>query len=188
MERNDALYQAYCAILREELVPATGCTEPIALAYCAAKARHALGRMPDRVRAQVSGNIIKNVKSVTVPNTGGQKGIRAAVAAGIVAGDEGAGLEALGNVTPDQIRDIERFAAETPIEVVPLESGVLLDMIVTVWSGEHEPQPYAHRQHPCGWEHPFQRGWQRGEHRGDRRLCAAHRGGHLRLCGLPGPG
>ena len=79
MERNDALYQAYCAILREELVPATGCTEPIALAYCAAKARHALGRMPDRVRAQVSGNIIKNVKSVTVPNTGGQKGIRAAV-------------------------------------------------------------------------------------------------------------
>lgn len=59
MERNDALYQAYCAILREELVPATGCTEPIALAYCAAKARHALGRMPDRVRAQVSGNIIK---------------------------------------------------------------------------------------------------------------------------------
>ena len=87
MERNDALYQAYCAILREELVPATGCTEPIALAYCAAKARHALGRMPDRVRAQVSGNIIKNVKSVTVPNTGGQKGIRAAVAAGIVAGD-----------------------------------------------------------------------------------------------------
>ena len=51
MERNDALYQAYCAILREELVPATGCTEPIALAYCAAKARHALGRMPDRVRA-----------------------------------------------------------------------------------------------------------------------------------------
>lgn len=138
MERNDALYQAYCAILREELVPATGCTEPIALAYCAAKARHALGRMPDRVRAQVSGNIIKNVKSVTVPNTGGQKGIRAAVAAGIVAGNEGAGLEALGNVTPDQIRDIERFAAETPIEVVPLESGVLLDMIVTVWSGEHE--------------------------------------------------
>ena len=138
MERNDALYQAYCAILREELVPATGCTEPIALAYCAAKARHVLGRMPDRVRAQVSGNIIKNVKSVTVPNTGGQKGIRAAVAAGIVAGDEGAGLEALGNVTPDQIRDIERFAAETPIEVVPLESGVLLDMIVTVWSGEHE--------------------------------------------------
>ena len=53
MERNDALYQAYCAILREELVPATGCTEPIALAYCAAKARHALGRMPDRVRARL---------------------------------------------------------------------------------------------------------------------------------------
>ena len=138
MERNDALYQAYCAILREELVPATGCTEPIALAYCAAKARHALGRTPDRVRAEVSGNIIKNVKSVTVPNTGGQKGIRAAVAAGVVAGDEGAGLEALGNVTPEQIGAIERFAAETPIEVLPLESGILLDMIVTVWSGEHE--------------------------------------------------
>lgn len=75
------------------------------------------------MRAQVSGNIIKNVKSVTVPNTGGQKGIRAAVAAGIVAGDEGAGLEALGNVTPDQIRDIERFAAETPIDVCRWKAG-----------------------------------------------------------------
>lgn len=77
MERNDALYQAYCAILREELVPATGCTEPIALAYCAAKARHALGAVAGpRARAGQRKHI-KNVKSVTVPNTGGQKGIRA---------------------------------------------------------------------------------------------------------------
>ena len=138
MQRNDALYQAYCAILREELVPATGCTEPIALAYCAARARHALGCMPEHVRVEVSGNIIKNVKSVTVPNTGGQKGIRAAVAAGIVAGDEGAGLEVLSRVTEEQMEAARRFAAGTPIEIEPLEGGALLDMIVTVRGGGHE--------------------------------------------------
>lgn len=138
MYRNDDLYRAYCAILREELVPATGCTEPIALAYCAARARHALGCMPQRVRVEVSGNIIKNVKSVTVPNTGGQKGIRAAVAAGIAAGDESAGLEVLARVQQEDLEAAVRFAQETPIEVLPLEGGALLDMIVTVWGGGHE--------------------------------------------------
>lgn len=71
MQKTDHVYQAYCEVLRRELTAASGCTEPIALAYCAAKARQTLGRMPERVRVQVSGNIIKNVKSVTVPNTGG---------------------------------------------------------------------------------------------------------------------
>ena len=79
------IQEAYIAILREELVPATGCTEPIAIAYAAARLRAVLGALPERIRAEVSGNIIKNVKSVIVPNTGGLKGIRAAVAAGAVA-------------------------------------------------------------------------------------------------------
>ena len=86
MERNDPRYQAYVEILKEELIPAMGCTEPIALAYAAAKAREVLGVLPDSVQLQVSGSIIKNVKSVIVPNTGHLKGMEAAVAAGIIAG------------------------------------------------------------------------------------------------------
>ena len=79
-------YDSYVKILEEELIPAMGCTEPIAIALAAAKARKVLGAPPERVELEVSGNIIKNVKSVTVPNTGGLKGMEAAVAAGIVAG------------------------------------------------------------------------------------------------------
>ena len=138
MKRHDQQYQTYCAILRQELAPATGCTEPIALAYCAASARHALGEAPQRVRVQVSGNIIKNVKSVTVPNTGGLKGIQAAVAAGVVAGDEGAALEVIHAVTPEKQREIARFLNEVPIAVEPMDNCALLDMIVTVYAGAHE--------------------------------------------------
>ena len=82
---DQKLYDSYVKILKNELVPALGCTEPIALAYCAAKAREVLGQMPTEVIIEASGNIIKNVKSVIVPNTGGMKGIPAAAAAGIVA-------------------------------------------------------------------------------------------------------
>ena len=89
MEKNLKRYRAYVRILEEELVPAMGCTEPIALAYCAAKAREVLGILPERCVVEASGNIVKNVKSVIVPNTGGLKGIEAAAAAGVVAGDAG---------------------------------------------------------------------------------------------------
>ena len=89
MERGDLLYQQYIAILEEELRPAMGCTEPIALAYAGAKAKALLGALPRRIDVAVSGNIIKNVKSVVVPNTGGLRGIAAAVCAGVVAGDPG---------------------------------------------------------------------------------------------------
>ena len=78
MKRTDALYQSFVEILREELVPAMGCTEPIAIAYAAAQARAVLGKRPERVRIEVSGNIIKNVKSVVVPHTGSMHGIAAA--------------------------------------------------------------------------------------------------------------
>ena len=95
MERTDPRYRHFVQILREELVPAMGCTEPIAIAYGAAKAREVLGRLPERILVEASGNIIKNVKSVVVPNTGGLKGIEAAAAAGAVAGDAGKILEVI---------------------------------------------------------------------------------------------
>ena len=87
MKKGDFLYNQYINILKEELRPAMGCTEPIAMAYAAAKARQVLGSIPDKIRLFVSGNIIKNVKSVVVPNTGGLHGMAAAISAGIVAGD-----------------------------------------------------------------------------------------------------
>lgn len=99
MNKNDIRYQAYIDILKEELIPAMGCTEPIALAYAAATARELLGCMPERVEIGASGSIIKNVKSVIVPNTGHLKGIPAAAAAGIVAGDANKQLEVISHVT-----------------------------------------------------------------------------------------
>ena len=87
MHKEDQLYKEYLAILKEELIPAMGCTEPIALAYAASKAKEVLGELPDKVVVEASGSIIKNVKSVIVPNTNQLKGISAAVAAGIVAGN-----------------------------------------------------------------------------------------------------
>lgn len=135
MNNQDAVYQACMEILRRELIPATGCTEPIALAYCAAKARSVLGCLPDRVDIEVSGNIIKNVKSVTVPNTGGLKGIPAAAAAGIVAGREEAALQVLSQVTEEQERAIAAFLAAVPISVTPMQNCDLLDIRVTVGKG-----------------------------------------------------
>ena len=101
MEISDVKYSQYLQILREELLPAMGCTEPIAMAYAAAKARQTLGAMPDKIDIVISGNIIKNVKSVVVPNTGGLKGIAAAVAAGTVVGDADKQLEVLSFVKPE---------------------------------------------------------------------------------------
>lgn len=98
----------YHRILQEELVPATGCTEPIAVALAAATAKKALGQMPIKVQAACSGNVIKNVKGVTVPGTGGLKGIKAAVAAGLTAGDPDAGLETISRISEE-----ERTAIQT---------------------------------------------------------------------------
>ena len=106
MKKTDSRYKAYVQILKEELMPAMGCTEPIAIAYAAAKATETLGSRPERLLVEVSGNIIKNVKSVVVPHTGGLRGIQAAAAAGAVAGDAGAELEVISNVTPQQIEEI----------------------------------------------------------------------------------
>ena len=98
MKKNDPAYQAYVDILSRELVPAMGCTEPIAIAYCAAKARSVLGALPERILVEASGNMIKNVKSVVVPNTNGQKGVKAAAAIGAFGGDEAAVLEVIAHI------------------------------------------------------------------------------------------
>ena len=133
MENTSIQYQTYVQILKEELVPAMGCTEPSALAYCAAKAREVLGILPDRCVVEASGNIVKNVKSVIVPNTGGLKGIEAAAAAGVVAGDAGRVLEVIAGVTGEQKVQIKEYMEKTPIQVKPLETDELLDMIVTLY-------------------------------------------------------
>lgn len=123
--------ESYCTILKDELIPATGCTEPIAIAYAAATMRDALGGMPERVRVEVSGNILKNAKSVVVPGTGGRKGIAAAAAAGIVAGDAGRALEVIATVTDEQLKQLAAYLSETPITVACREGGLTLDITVT---------------------------------------------------------
>lgn len=127
------LQEEFIRILQEELVPAMGCTEPIALAYCAAKAREVLGILPERCVVEASGNIVKNVKSVIVPNTGGLKGIEAAAAAGVVAGDAGRVLEVIAGVTQEQKVQIKEYMEKTQIQVKALETDELLDMIVTLY-------------------------------------------------------
>ncbi len=125
------LIDAYTAILSEELVLATGCTEPIAVAYCAAKLRTVLGGRPESVLAEVSGNILKNVKSVVVPNTGGRRGIEAAIAVGVVAGDANAGLQALANVTEEDVAAIQTYLDSAAITVTCPETPCLLDIKLT---------------------------------------------------------
>ena len=137
MERTDALYQRYLDVLKEELVPAMGCTEPIAIAYCAAKAREVLGALPDDVDVEASGNIIKNVKSVTVPNTGGRKGIAAAAAVGIVAGVPSKALQVISEVSERQREELGTFLETVPITVRRLASDEVLDLIVHVKKDGH---------------------------------------------------
>ncbi len=122
---------SYVKVLHDELVPATGCTEPIAIAYGAALLRKTLGETPASVLAEVSGNIIKNVKSVVVPNTGGLKGIRAAISAGIVAGEANEVLQVISRVKESDHAEIARYATETPIEIVCVETAHLLDIKLT---------------------------------------------------------
>lgn len=136
MQKTNERYNAYLQILKEELVPAMGCTEPIALAYAAAKAREVLGELPDKVLVEASGSIIKNVKSVIVPNTDHLKGIPAAATAGIVAGRAEKELEVIAQVTPEQIGQMKEFLANTPIEVEHIDQGITFDIVVTLYKGD----------------------------------------------------
>ncbi len=132
MEQTSKTYATYVEILKKELVPAMGCTEPIAVAFCAAKAREALGRMPSAVHIQASGNIIKNVKSVIVPHSGGKRGLEAAAAVGILYGDADRELEVISSVTADEEAALGERMNELKITVSPLESEHILDLVVTV--------------------------------------------------------
>ena len=130
------ILSAYVAILEEELVLATGCTEPIAIAYAAAKLREVLGEKPERISAEVSGNILKNVKSVVVPNTGGLKGIRPAIAAGVVAGRPEAELQVISEVDDAQLAQIKAYAESTPIAVACMDdTPCMLDIRLTGYAG-----------------------------------------------------
>ncbi len=137
MEKTSNLYSAYLEILRRELVPAMGCTEPISVAFCAARAREVLGEMPDVIRIQASGNIIKNVKSVIVPHTGGLRGLEAAAAVGVLYGNSGACLEVISSVTAEEEKALAEKMKAFEISVTPLESEHLLDLIITVIKGEN---------------------------------------------------
>lgn len=135
MEKNDNRYGTYIQILKEELVPAMGCTEPIAIAYAAAKAREVLGALPDKVEIGVSGNIIKNVKSVVVPNTNGLHGIEAAAVAGIVGGKAELQLQVLSEVTAEQKQEMAAFLKTVPIKVAAVDNGIIFDILVKVFRG-----------------------------------------------------
>ena len=139
--------KAYLSILSEELVPATGCTEPIALAYAAARLRDILGVWPERIRAEVSGNIIKNVKSVVVPNSGGLKGIRAAIAAGVAAGDAERILQVISDVPAERHEAIAAYSQNTSIEIVCADTPRMLDIWLTGWAGEHSASIHIANSH-----------------------------------------
>lgn len=128
MERD--LYESYIKILKEELLTAMGCTEPIAVAYAAAIARDTLGETPKSLTVSVSGNILKNVKSVIVPNTGGLKGICAATAAGIIAGKTDKKLEVLSEITDEERVAINDYLNSAQIKVEKSQSGCVFDISV----------------------------------------------------------
>ena len=135
MDKN--LYEGYINILKEELVPAMGCTEPIAVAYCAALARKTLGCMPERVTVFASPNIIKNVKSVVVPNTGGLRGIEAAAAAGIVSGNALAELQVLAEINEDDVANISKYLEGTEIKVERSAKDFIFDIEVHTFAENH---------------------------------------------------
>ena len=136
MVKGDRLYQQYLNILHEELRPAMGCTEPIALAYAAAKARQVLGCIPEKIKLFVSGNIIKNVKSVVVPNTGGLHGMAAAVCAGIIAGDADRELQVISSVPKEKHAEIKAYMEDVDMEIQPAYSDLVFDIDLFLHAGK----------------------------------------------------
>ena len=132
---DERIYREYVAILKEELQPAMGCTEPIAVAYCAALAHRTLGALPETVEVLASANIIKNVKSVIVPNTNGQRGIAAAAAAGIVSGNADAQLQVLASLTPEQVDAVGAYLQQAAFTVRRADKDYVFDIQVRVTAG-----------------------------------------------------
>lgn len=135
---DEQTYKTYLNILDEELLPAMGCTEPISVAYAAAIAEKTLKTLPERVEISVSGNILKNVKSVIVPNTGGLKGVKAAAAAGIVAGKADKKLQVLEDITDGDIKNITAFLQTAEFNVVQAKNGCVFDIGVKLIKGGNE--------------------------------------------------
>ncbi|MBQ6312915.1 MAG: serine dehydratase subunit alpha family protein [Lachnospiraceae bacterium] len=135
---NVQIKEVYTEILKEQLIPAMGCTEPVSVAYGAARMRAILGDIPEEMYVQVSRNIIKNAKSVIVPHTGGLKGIEAAAAAGVIAGDETLELDVLSSTRPQQYQEIAAYLKKDVIRVEPLSTDILFDMIITGVSEGHQ--------------------------------------------------
>lgn len=133
MNKEDSLYSIYAQILKEELVMAMGCTEPIAISYACAKATQVLDHLPDRIVVKASGSIIKNVKSVIVPHTNGLKGIEVAAAAGALYGDADAKLEVLSSATREQIEELPEYVQNTNITVQHIEQGHVFDLEIHVY-------------------------------------------------------
>lgn len=133
MNKEDSLYSIYVQILKEELVMAMGCTEPIAISYACAKATQVLDHLPDRIVVKASGSIIKNVKSVIVPHTNGLKGIEVAAAAGALYGDADAKLEVLSRATHEQIEELPEYVQNTNITVQHIEQGHVFDLEIHVY-------------------------------------------------------
>lgn len=131
-------YQAYIRLLEQELVPAMGCTEPIAVAYAAAVAAKELPTLPEKVCIVVSSNIIKNVKSVIVPNTGGLHGLEAAAAAGIIAGDPAQKLLVISQVTQTQQEEIAAYLKKAVFTVEESQSGALFDIQIALEGAGHK--------------------------------------------------
>ena len=136
MQKGDHLYQQYVNILKEELRPAMGCTEPIAMAYAGAKARQLLGKIPEKIKLFVSGNIIKNVKSVVVPNTGGLHGMAAAVCAGVLLGDADKELEVISTIPRDRHAELKEYLETVEMDIQPSYSDLVFDIDLFVYAGE----------------------------------------------------
>lgn len=128
MNREDSIYRQYLNILHEELRPAMGCTEPIALAYAGAVGRELLGGLPEEITAYISGMIIKNVKSVIVPNTDHMHGIAPAICAGVIAGDAKKELQVISSVTDEQRAQLQEYLANTPVNIYPAENDLSFDI------------------------------------------------------------
>ena len=135
MNPTDEIYRQYLNILEEELRPAMGCTEPIALAYAGAKGRELLGDVPERVIAYVSGSIIKNVKSVIVPNTGHMHGIEPAICMGIVAGDADKELQVISEVSDSQREALRAYLKKKPVEIYQADSQLSFDIDLRLSKG-----------------------------------------------------
>ena len=116
MKKTEQKYQAFVQILKEELIPAMGCTEPISLAYGASIARKVLNHLPTKIVVEASGSIIKNVKSVIVPHTHHLKGIKAAVCAGIIGGNDDKYLEVLSQIDEKTKKEIDQYIEKVDFE------------------------------------------------------------------------